>query len=181
MDMLSGSMWKQRGSTAARHDAVFDEFPVFYFTNPRTIQGPGAVYCQPDHFSKLDFELEAAIVIGAQGKNIPAAGAEAHIAGLMVMNDFSARTLQMAEMQLNLGPAKGKDFATATGPMLVTLDELADTVVPCKPGTYRPCVESFHEGICEWRAGERRPVIGYGLDLCRNYCAGLLWCNPLSR
>jgi fumarylacetoacetate (FAA) hydrolase len=113
---------------------AFDSFPVFYFTNHRSIQGPGAVYCQQDHFSKLDFELEAAVVIGKQGKNIPAASAEAHIAGLMIMNDFSARTLQMEEMQLNLGPAKGKDFATATGPVLVTLDELADAVTPCKPG-----------------------------------------------
>ena len=42
----------------------------------------------------------------------------------MIMNDFSARQLQMEEMQLSLGPAKGKDFASATGPWLVTLDEL---------------------------------------------------------
>src|SRR5690606_21273587 len=42
----------------------------------------------------------------------------------MIMNDISARTLQMEEMKLNLGPAKGKDFATAIGPWLVTPDEL---------------------------------------------------------
>ena len=42
------------------------------------------------------------------------------------MNDWSARALQMQEMKLNLGPAKGKDFATSIGPWLVTLDELAD-------------------------------------------------------
>ena len=41
------------------------------------------------------------------------------------MNDFSARRLQMEEMLLNLGPAKGKDFSTTIGPWLVTLDELA--------------------------------------------------------
>jgi fumarylacetoacetate (FAA) hydrolase len=72
----------------------------------------------------LDFELEAAIVICKQGRNIRAADADEYIGGLMIMNDFSARRLQKEEMMLNLGPAKGKDFSTATGPWLVTLDEL---------------------------------------------------------
>ena len=48
------------------------------------------------------------------------------------MNDINARTLQMEEMLLNLGPAKGKDFSTVIGPMLVTLDELTQYEVPCK-------------------------------------------------
>lgn len=110
----------------------FDEYPIFYFTNHNSIQGPGAVYCMPDHFQKLDFELEASIVINKPGRNIPAAEADDYIAGLMIMNDMSARTLQMEEMLLNLGPAKGKDFATCIGPMLVTLDELQAYEVPCK-------------------------------------------------
>ena len=50
------------------------------------------------------------------------------------MNDMSARRLQMEEMLLNLGPAKGKDFSTVIGPMLVTLDELEAFEVPCKEG-----------------------------------------------
>jgi fumarylacetoacetate (FAA) hydrolase len=52
----------------------------------------------------------------------------------MIMNDLSARRLQMEEMLLNLGPAKGKDFATTTGPWLVTLDELEELAVPAKEG-----------------------------------------------
>ena len=88
----------------------------------------------PDHFDKLDFELEAAIVINRAGRNIKAADADDYIAGLMIMNDMSARTLQMDEMKLNLGPAKGKDFSTVIGPMLVTLDELEKYEVPCKEG-----------------------------------------------
>lgn len=111
----------------------FDQYPIFYFTNHNSIQGPGAVYCMPDHFHKLDFELEAAIVVSKPGRNVPAAEADEYIAGLMIMNDMSARTLQMEEMLLNLGPAKGKDFATCIGPMLVTLDELQPFEVPCKP------------------------------------------------
>ncbi|MDE3145307.1 MAG: fumarylacetoacetate hydrolase family protein, partial [Bacteroidota bacterium] len=79
-------------------------------------------------------ELEAAIVICKQGRNIPAHEADSYIGGLMIMNDMSARTLQREEMLLNLGPAKGKDFATVTGPYLVTLDELEPFVTHCKEG-----------------------------------------------
>lgn len=111
----------------------YDQYPIFYFTNHNSIQGPGDIHCMPDHFQKLDFELEAAIVISKHGKNIKAAEADNYIAGLMIMNDMSARTLQMEEMLLNLGPAKGKDFCTTIGPMLVTLDELVDNEVACKP------------------------------------------------
>jgi len=112
----------------------FDQYPVFYFTNHNGIQGPGEVVCMPDHFEKLDFELEVAIVICKPGRNIPAEEADEYIGGYMIMNDFSARKLQMEEMLLNLGPAKGKDFSTAIGPMLVTPDELESYRVDCKPG-----------------------------------------------
>lgn len=114
--------------------AEFDQYPVFYFTNHNSIKGPGEVICMPDHFEKLDFELEAAIVICKPGKNIKAEEADEYIGGYMIMNDLSARRLQMEEMLLNLGPAKGKDFATTIGPMLVTPDELEDFKVDCKPG-----------------------------------------------
>ncbi len=50
----------------------------------------------------------------------------------MIMNDMSARRLQMEEMLLNLGPAKGKDFSTVLGPWLVTPDELAAFEIPAK-------------------------------------------------
>ena len=124
-----GYAFRQHVESARRNRGVdmipeFDQYPIFYFTNHHSIQGPGAVRCMPDHFQKLDFELEAAIVICRQGRNIRAEEADSYIAGLMVMNDLSARTLQMEEMLLNLGPAKGKDFATTIGPCLVTLDEL---------------------------------------------------------
>ncbi|ASZ10097.1 fumarylacetoacetate hydrolase family protein [Chitinophaga pendula] len=112
----------------------FDEYPIFYFTNHNAIQGPGNILCMPDHFDKLDFELEVAVVVCRPGRNIPAAEADEYIGGYMIMNDMSARTLQMEEMKLNLGPAKGKDFSTVIGPMLVTPDELEAFKVPAKPG-----------------------------------------------
>jgi fumarylacetoacetate (FAA) hydrolase len=123
-----------RRNRGAQMIAEFGQYPVFYFTNHHSIVGPGDVKCMPDHFEKLDFELEAAVVISRPGRNIRAEQADEYIAGLMILNDFSARRLQMEEMLLNLGPAKGKDFATATGPFLVTLDELQSYEVACKEG-----------------------------------------------
>jgi fumarylacetoacetate (FAA) hydrolase len=111
----------------------FDRFPVFYFGNHQGVQGPGDIRCMPDHFDKLDFELEVAILICREGTNIPASEADEYIGGFMIMNDMSARTLQMEEMMLNLGPAKGKDFSTVLGPWLVSPDELKPFEVPCKP------------------------------------------------
>ena len=134
-----GYAFRQHVASARRNRKVemipeFDQYPIFYFTNHNSIQGPGKIVCMPDHFEKLDFELEAAIVVCKHAKNIKAAEADEYIAGLMIMNDMSARRLQMEEMLLNLGPAKGKDFATAIGPMLVTLDELQPYEVACKEG-----------------------------------------------
>ena len=134
-----GYAFRQHVASARRNRKVdmipeFDQYPIFYFTNHNSIQGPGNIVCMPDHFEKLDFELEAAVVVSKHGRNIKAAEADEYIAGLMIMNDMSARRLQMEEMLLNLGPAKGKDFSTAIGPMLVTLDELQPFEVPCKEG-----------------------------------------------
>jgi fumarylacetoacetate (FAA) hydrolase len=132
-----GYAFRQHVAAARRNRGVdmiaeFDQYPIFYFTNHHSIQGPGDILCMPDHFEKLDFELEAAIVICKPGRNIKAEEADEYIGGLMIMNDMSARRLQMEEMLLNLGPAKGKDFSTVIGPYLVTLDELEEFVVPCK-------------------------------------------------
>ncbi len=103
----------------------FDQFPVFYFSNHNAIfADKEEIKLMPDHFEKLDYELEFAIVIGKRGKNILSADADKHIGGFCILNDISGRTLQMEEMKLNLGPAKGKDFATILGPYLVTPDEL---------------------------------------------------------
>jgi len=129
--------FRQHVASARRNRKVdmipeYDQYPIFYFTNHNSMQGPGDIVCMPDHFQKLDFELEAAVVICKPGRNIKAADADEYIGGLMIMNDMSARTLQMEEMLLNLGPAKGKDFSTVIGPMLVTLDELEQYEVPCK-------------------------------------------------
>ena len=113
---------KNRGAEMIKE---FDEFPVFYFSNHNSMfADKDEIELMPDHFEKLDFELEFAAIIGKKGKNILSKNADKYIAGFCILNDISARTLQSEEMKLNLGPAKGKDFANVIGPYLVTTDEL---------------------------------------------------------
>ena len=92
------------------------ELPVFYFSNPAAIYGPEDEIPYPRGSTELDYELEVAAVVGAEGE----------IGGFTIMNDWSARDLQRQEMRVGLGPAKGKDFATSLGPVVVTPDELGD-------------------------------------------------------
>src|SRR5213082_2759154 len=101
---------RRRGSEVPKE---WYEIPVFYFSNPAAIYGHEDRVPHPDETAELDYELECAAVIGANGT----------IGGFTVMNDWSARDLQRAEMRVGLGPAKGKDFATSLGPVVVTPDE----------------------------------------------------------
>jgi fumarylacetoacetate (FAA) hydrolase len=137
--MRDGYAFRQHVETARKNRGLemipeFDQFPVFYFTNHQAVVGPGDLVVEKRHLDKLDFELEAAIVVGHKGKNVPAVRADELVFGMMIMNDFSARALQMDEMKLSLGPAKGKDFATGLGPWLVTLDELAPRITRSPKG-----------------------------------------------
>lgn len=147
-----GYAFRQHVATARRNRGVemipeFDQYPVFYFTNHNAVFGEGDIIVEADHLQKLDFELECAVVIGKRGKNIEARNADEYIAGYMIMNDLSARVLQMEEMKLNLGPAKGKDFATSCGPYLVTTDELESYKIETKFGNkYNLEMKAFHNG-----------------------------------
>jgi 2-keto-4-pentenoate hydratase/2-oxohepta-3-ene-1,7-dioic acid hydratase in catechol pathway len=106
------------------------ELPVFYFSNHTAMLGHGDPLPFPTGGNWLDYELEVAAVIGTPGRDIRAGEAERHIAGYMVLNDWSLRDAQREEMKVGLGPAKGKDFATSIGPLLVTPEELE----PCRSG-----------------------------------------------
>ncbi|MEO0310749.1 MAG: hypothetical protein RIQ89_406 [Bacteroidota bacterium] len=178
-----GYAFRQHVAAARRNRKVemiteFDHYPIFYFTNHNAIQGPGEIWCMPDHFNKLDFELEAAVVIGKKGKNIKAHQADEYIAGYMIMNDMSARTLQMEEMLLNLGPAKGKDFSTVIGPWLVTPDEIEHLKISPKPqhegNSYSLSMSCSVNGIkvsegnmgdMDWTFAEIIERCAYGVDI----------------
>lgn len=133
--MRDGYAFRQHVEAARRNRGVpmipeFDNFPVFYFTNHQAVVGPGPLAVRPMQRERLDFELEGAIVIGKQGRDLTPESADEHVFGYLIMNDWSARAVQMEEMKLSLGPAKGKDFATGLGPYLVTRDELAPHRIP---------------------------------------------------
>jgi 2-keto-4-pentenoate hydratase/2-oxohepta-3-ene-1,7-dioic acid hydratase in catechol pathway len=100
------------------------EAPVYYKGNHRAILGPDDECQWPSFTDRLDFELELAMIVGVGGRDITRSSADAHVFGFTVMNDFSARDIQVREMTAWLGPAKGKDFATALGPCIVTADEI---------------------------------------------------------
>ncbi|MFF0501802.1 fumarylacetoacetate hydrolase family protein [Nocardia aobensis] len=104
---------------------IFWEIPTFYFSNPYAAIGPHDDVPIPPGCERFDFEMEVAAVVGHAGRDLTVEEAADHIAGFVVINDFSARDLQFREMQLQLGPAKGKDSATALGTVFVTADELA--------------------------------------------------------
>jgi len=106
--------------------------PTFYFTNPHALYGPGAAIPRPVTCRALDFELEVGVVLGAGGTSLTQAEAEDAIFGYTIVNDWSARDLQSREMQVGLGPAKGKDFATSIGPWIVTADELPSLDLDCR-------------------------------------------------
>lgn len=100
------------------------EMPIFYFTNHQAIYGPEDEIKKPIKETRLDLELEMACIIGKKGKDIPAKEAKNHIFGYTVYNDWTARAIQKREMEIPLGPHKGKDFANAIGPWIVTADEM---------------------------------------------------------
>ena len=103
---------------------VWYEIPVCYKGNADAVVGPDAVVEWPSYSSLMDIELEIGAVIGKRGTGISADEAGEYIAGFTLFNDFSARDEQGEEMEGRLGPARGKDFANAFGPHLVTPDEV---------------------------------------------------------
>jgi len=98
--------------------------PTFYFTNPYALVGAHDDVAVPPGSQRFDFELEVAVVVGADGASLTPEQARDHVFGYTILNDWSARDLQFREMAVRLGPAKGKDSATTLGPWLVTVDEL---------------------------------------------------------
>lgn len=151
-----------------------DRFPVFCFTNHHAIRGTGDVECMPGQLDKLDFGLQVAIVIGKKGRNIKVAEADSYIAGFMVMNGLSTRSLQLADRLLN----PGNDFSTLIGPWLVTPDELESYKTEPRTGhsgnTYKLGMKCWVNGKeiasgsmqdMEWTFAEMIQQCSYGLDI----------------
>lgn len=108
---------------------VWYEMPLFYKGNVNSVIGTGADVAFPEGEPFKDYELELAVYINREGRNINAREAMDYVGGYTILNDFSARFTQTREMQteLALGPAIGKDFANAMGPCMVTADAFDPT------------------------------------------------------
>ena len=97
--------------------------PIYYKGNYRSLIGHDQQLTWPRYSERMDYELELACIIGKEGIDISEDEAETYIGGYTVMNDWSARDIQMEEMSVGLGPSKGKDFGTSIGPWVVTPEE----------------------------------------------------------
>jgi 2-keto-4-pentenoate hydratase/2-oxohepta-3-ene-1,7-dioic acid hydratase in catechol pathway len=125
-DFLAFEDHVKRGA-ARRNGKVPDywyDAPIYYKGNRRSLIGPDQECPWPRYTEKMDFELELAMIVGKRGRDVREEDASGHIFGFTVFNDFSARDIQSKEMGAWLGPAKGKDFANAFGPCIVTADEV---------------------------------------------------------
>jgi len=98
--------------------------PVFFTKPPTTITGPYDPVVYSRAVERLDYEVELAFVISKTGKYIPKSEVYSHIAGYMVFQDISARTLQRQHQQWFRG--KSLDTFAPMGPYLVTPDEVGD-------------------------------------------------------
>ena len=108
--------------------AVYRKVPIYYITNRMIVRGPGTIVKWPRYSKTMDYELEFGIVTRRTKANIAVEEARSHIFGYTIFNDFSARDMQMVEMEGRLGPAKGKSFdgGNVMGPWIVTPDEIGD-------------------------------------------------------
>ncbi|AEI46920.1 fumarylacetoacetate hydrolase family protein [Runella slithyformis] len=131
-DYIGFEMHMQNASRSFGHKIgpAWYDMPIFYFTNHQAIYGPDDEIKRPTKETKMDIELELACIIGKKGKDIKAEEARPYIFGYTVFNDWTARAIQKVEMEIPLGPHKGKDYANAIGPCIVTADEMEQYRVP---------------------------------------------------
>jgi 2-keto-4-pentenoate hydratase/2-oxohepta-3-ene-1,7-dioic acid hydratase in catechol pathway len=165
--------------------------PAFYFSNPYGVIGPSDDVAVPPGCRLFDLELEVAAVIGEGGRDLSPDDAEDHIAGYTILIDWSARDIQFREMEVGLGPTKGKDSATTLGPALVTSDELAPfrsgtsfdltmsasvNGVPVGADSMDHMAWSFGEMISYASRGtEIRPGDVFGSGTCGGGCLAEIW------
>jgi 2-keto-4-pentenoate hydratase/2-oxohepta-3-ene-1,7-dioic acid hydratase in catechol pathway len=151
--------------------------PQFYFTNPHALYGPGEPIPRPVTSRALDFEMEVACVVGADLRSASVEESETAIFGYTILNDWSARDLQSREMQVGLGPAKGKDFATSFGPWIVTADELPSLDLECRAWVNDALVghdnlKSMHFSFAEMVAHASRDSVVLAGDLLASGTTG---------
>ena len=122
-----------RESVFKANTQAVDGWPIVFTKVPESVIGPGAAVRLPGAAisSQIDYEAELAVVIGRGGRNISRADALRHVYGYTIVNDVTARDVQMRHSQWDLG--KSFDTFCPMGPWLVTADAMdgSDTRVRC--------------------------------------------------
>lgn len=142
----SGKAANYDDATMERMLAVWRKLPAFYFSNTNVFFGPDEPVKMHPTSQRFDIEFEIAVIVGKEGVNVPREEAADYIFGMTILNDWSARDIQMEEMLMQLGPAKGKDYANSMGPVIVTMDELAQYAVPGDPERFDMATKLYRNG-----------------------------------
>lgn len=117
-----------RDFPAFRPPRLWQTQPVYYLGNHLTFVPSGVPVSVPSFSRAFDFELELGWIVCRPLRDATEAEAEAAIGGFVVVNDFSSRDVQRAEMQTGLGPQKSKHCVSSMSSTLVTADDLLDRI-----------------------------------------------------
>jgi len=116
----------RRTFPAFRPHRLWYRQPVYYMSNALTIVPSGIPVAFPSYSRALDFELELGVVLGAPLRDAAVEQAAAAIAAVVVINDFSARDVQLAEMRSGFGPQRSKHFTSSMSATAVAGEAVAD-------------------------------------------------------
>ncbi len=106
--------------------------PIYYLGNHLTFITDGDPVSIPIYTNELDYELELGVILCKPLKNATAKEAEDAIGGFVVFNDFSARDVQISEMESGFGPMKSKNFVNSISKIIVTADEILPIIEDLK-------------------------------------------------
>ena len=126
---LTRAYEKLTGSTfpAFRPPKLLAQQPLYYFGNHLTIVPSGTAIRSPSYTKALDYELELGWILSKPLFNATPEQALDAVGGFVLINDFSARDVQRAEMQSGFGPQKSKHFLSSMSATMTTADE----ILPC--------------------------------------------------
>ena len=113
-----------RDFPAFRPAPLYYRQPIYYMGSALSFAPSGAPVAAPSYSHALDYELELGFVLAKPLYNATPQEAEAAIGAFVVLNDFSARDVQRAEMQSGFGPQKAKHFLSSLSETAVTRDEI---------------------------------------------------------
>lgn len=118
-----------RGAQGAAMHAAWYEAPTFAFASAASLIGHESSVHAPVASDELDYGLQLGLIVGRGGRDIRAKDAWKHVAGFTIVNAFVARDLERQEVSAAcVARGKSRDFATAVGPYLVSLNALGDRI-----------------------------------------------------